>query len=165
MASYHPVESRLDINNLFYNHDLETGQMSGCISLAYRAITQKSLDFFKANKSQLFGSHDIKFGIDIQPGFTYEGHQHYKGLYNLVNHLDQMTSEDRQAFVVRSVILLKCLMGSGYFSSQQQQEDQQSDELTSEQLFIGELLFHFQTGIQYNLHAVYQVKTSSLFVF
>ena len=52
--------------------------MSGCISLAYRSVTQKSLDFFLKNKENLFGKHDIKFGIDAQPGFSYTGDQHYK---------------------------------------------------------------------------------------
>ena len=78
MTTYHPMESKVDINSLFYSRDLETGQMSGCISLAYRSVTQKSLDFFLKNKENLFGKHDIKFGIDAQPGFSYTGDQHYK---------------------------------------------------------------------------------------
>jgi hypothetical protein len=83
MATYHPIESKLDINDLFYNCDLETGQMSGCISLAYRAITQKPLNFFMDQKNDLFGIHDIKFGINIKPGFSYTGEQHYK-YYNTI---------------------------------------------------------------------------------
>ena len=67
-----------------------------------------------------------------------------------------MASEDRQSFMVRSVVLLKCLQASGYF----QQQDSSEKELSPEELYIGELLFHFQTGIQYNLHAVYQVSLS-----
>jgi hypothetical protein len=76
----------------------------------------------------------------------------YRGLYNLVNHVVQMKSEDRQALVVRTVILLKCLMESGYFPTNSTEKT-----LTETQLYISELLFHFQAGIQYNLHAVYQV--------
>ena len=76
------------------------------------------------------------------------------------------------AFVIRSVILLKCLIASGYFRCEVNEvceaaeaavEDTKNGEskgtpLSSDQLYIGELLFHFQTGIQYNLHAVYQVS-------
>ena len=78
MSTYHPLESKVDINDLFYSRDMETGQMSGCISLAYRAISQKSLEFFLNNKDTLFGVHDIKFGIDPPSGFTYTGDQHYR---------------------------------------------------------------------------------------
>ena len=52
--------------------------MSGCISLAYRAVSQKSLEFFLNNKDTLFGGYDVKFGIDPPSGFTYTGDQHYR---------------------------------------------------------------------------------------
>ena len=83
MSTYHPLESKVDINDLFYSRDMETGQMSGCISLAYRAISQKSLEFFLNNKDTLFGVHDIKFGIDPPSGFTYTGDQHYRYVINV----------------------------------------------------------------------------------
>ena len=80
METYHPMESQVDVNQLFYSDESENGQqqMSGCISLAYRAVTQKNLDFFLSHKETLFGKHDIKFGIDNVPGFSYTGDQHYK---------------------------------------------------------------------------------------
>lgn len=78
MESYHSVESKVDINQLFYDDDVETGQMSGCISLAYRAVTQKPLSFFTSNKDKLFGVHDIKFGIKCNQDFSYTGDQHYR---------------------------------------------------------------------------------------
>ena len=81
MKSYHVIESKIDINQLFYSNDIETGQMSGCISLAYRAITQKNLQFFLQNKDRLFGHHDIKFGIDMPQKFSYTGDEHYRGVY------------------------------------------------------------------------------------
>ena len=74
-----------------------------------------------------------------------------RGLFNLVNHSGAMSSSERQGFVLRTVVLLKCLQGSDYFPSKAQ------SQLSQEELYIGQLLFHFQTGIQYNLHAVYQV--------
>ena len=36
MKSYHRIESKIDVNQLFYNDDVGTTQMSGCLSLAYR---------------------------------------------------------------------------------------------------------------------------------
>ena len=88
-------------------------------------------------------SYSFIFSTDLNPN---------RGLYNLVNHQGQMTSKERQAFMVRTVVLLKCLKASGYFSASNEAK------LTPDELFIGRLLFHFQTGIQYNLHAVYQVN-------
>lgn len=157
MSSYHRVESQIDITDLFYNRDSET-QMSGCISLAYRAITQKPVNFFVDNRDQLFDKHDIKFGLENPPGFAYKGNQHYKGLYNLVNHIEHTNKEERLSIVVRTAVLLKCLIAAGYFGP----TELGSSSLTSDQLYIGELLFHFQTGIQYNLHAVYQVSEKDL---
>ena len=70
-----------------------------------------------------------------------------------------MKSEERQAIMVRTVVLLKCLQASGYFQTGNATADAQNNqELSSDELYIGKLLFHFQTGIQYNLHAVYQVS-------
>ena len=40
----------------------------------------------------------------------------------------------------------------------QEKTSENRNTLTDEELYIGQLLFHFQTGIQYNLHAVYQVN-------
>ena len=43
MKSYHRIESEIDVNQLFYNDDVDTTQMSGCLSLAYR----HSIDIFE----------------------------------------------------------------------------------------------------------------------
>ena len=51
------------------------------------------------------------------------------------------------------MVLLKCLKQAGYFGD----SGSSSDGLTPDELFIGRLLYHFQNGIQYNLHSVYQV--------
>ena len=72
----------------------------------------------------------------------------------MVNHQAHMSSQDKQAFCIRAVVLLKCLKASGYFG----ENSKNNDKLSADELYIGELLFHFQTGIQYNLHAVYQVR-------
>ena len=51
------------------------------------------------------------------------------------------------------MVLLKCLKQAGYFGD----NGSSNDGLTPDELFIGRLLYHFQNGIQYNLHSVYQV--------
>ena len=38
MKSYHRMESKIDVNQLFYDNEVETNQMSGCLSLAYRYV-------------------------------------------------------------------------------------------------------------------------------
>ena len=81
----------------------------------------------------------------------------------MVNHQTGMNSDDKQAFCVRTVILLKCLQEAGYFDSKPKPDGPDDIILSPEELYIGELLFHFQTGIQYNLHAVYQVKRALKF--
>jgi hypothetical protein len=52
--------------------------MSGCISLAYRAVTQKNLEFFLENRKKLFYLHDTKFGVNPDPKFSYTGDEHYR---------------------------------------------------------------------------------------
>ena len=94
----------------------------------------------------------------------------YRGLFNLVNHLEKMTPNERLSFSIRSVVLLKCLKASGFFPSSTDiiSEDNKENEaekdatkslLSENESYIAQLLFHFQTGIQYNLHAIYQVIT------
>ena len=77
-----------------------------------------------------------------------------------------MTPNERLSFSIRSVVLLKCLKASGFFTSSTDtaSEDNKDDKkatrknlLSDNESYIAQLLFHFQTGIQYNLHAIYQV--------
>ena len=79
-----------------------------------------------------------------------------------------MSSLERQTVIVRSVVLLKYLQAAGYFLDETGSESAKLNyhtstqgKLTSDEMTIAELLFHFQTGIQYNLHAVYQVRAYS----
>ena len=92
----------------------------------------------------------------------------HRGLFNLVNHLEKMTPNERLSFSIRSVVLLKCLKASGFFSSstdiastenkeKEAKKDSNKNLLSENESYIAQLLFHFQTGIQYNLHAIYQV--------
>ena len=76
-----------------------------------------------------------------------------RGLFNLVTHYDRMKTKDKLTIMIRTIVLLKSLQVSGFFGGKKSPGDKLSDD----ELYIGELLFHFQCGIQYNLHTVYQV--------
>ena len=84
-----------------------------------------------------------------------------------------MTPNERLSFSIRSVALLKCLKASGFFTSSVdvQEDNEEKDDTKKESLlsenesYIAQLLFHFQTGIQYNLHAIYQVISIKRFFF
>ena len=76
-ATYHETESKFDITEIFYGDDEDT-QLSGCISLAYRALTQRGLQFFKDNREKLFTDHDALYGTNVSNDFRYEGDEHYR---------------------------------------------------------------------------------------
>ncbi len=76
----------------------------------YRAVTQKSLDWFKSRKPALFTDHDVKFGLDVKGDYSYTGEEHYRGLFNLVNHLQQATDGERVNLLVRTVVLIRYKM-------------------------------------------------------
>ena len=60
--------------------------------------------------------------------------------------------------VIRTVVLIKCLKAAGYFSENLAKDFKIPDgTLDDDELYIAGLLLHFQSGIQYNLHAIYQV--------
>ena len=39
----------------------------------------------------------------------------FRGLFNLVNHNEHMGDLDRIKFIIRTVVLLKCLQGATYY--------------------------------------------------
>ena len=88
-------------------------------STSSRAITQKSVGWFRSREKTLFGRHDTKFGVTslCDGGYSYSGEEHYRGLFNLVNHLEHhdSTRQERLTFLVRTVVLLRCLRAAGYF--------------------------------------------------
>jgi hypothetical protein len=65
-------------------------------------------------------------------------------------------------FLLKSAKITTLAPGSGYFGEDVADRSTSKSglvgyKLSENELYIGKLLFHFQTGIQYNLHAVYQV--------
>ena len=78
MSTYHPIESKADITNLFYGQDEDDKTMSGCISLAYRVVAQQGLKFYKDHRNTLFSDYDIKYGTNVDKDFSYIGKEHFK---------------------------------------------------------------------------------------
>ena len=42
-----------------------------------------------------------RYAADCGPGFSYVGDEHYRGLYNLVNHADQQETKSRMTLMIR----------------------------------------------------------------
>ncbi len=79
-----------------------------CFSfVSRRAVTQKSLNWFRSRRETLFSTHDIKFGVEVDKDYSYTGEEHYRGLFNLVTHLDRTSDTDRVTFLVRTIVLLR----------------------------------------------------------
>ena len=57
--------------------------------------------------------------------------------------------------------LFQCLKVANFFlDNPDHLADSGQMKMTEDESYIIQLLFHFQTGIQYNLHGIYQVGTS-----
>lgn len=80
METYHVTESKVDLGELFYTGDKEEDDstVSGCIFLAYRVVTQKSLEYFLTNRSRLLEDYDPAFGVEAAPGYVYTGDEFFK---------------------------------------------------------------------------------------
>ena len=75
-----------------------------------------------------------------------------------------MTTHERLSFAIRSAVLLKCLKMANFFLDNPNYLDSQAS-MTEDESYIVQLLFHFQTGIQYNLHGIYQVGEKACMIF
>ena len=42
-----------------------------------------------------------RYAADCGPGFSYVGDEHYRGLYNLVNHADRQETKSRMTLMIR----------------------------------------------------------------
>jgi len=128
---------------------------SASVMLAFRCIVQKPSSWYKENKDKLFSEYNIKYGVEEAEEWKLEGDENiYKSVYNLVNHVDKLTIDRELIAIIKSAVLLRFLVCSGYFPG----EDEQTLNMTEEHCFIGKLLFQFQCGITYNQHGVYEAQ-------
>jgi len=121
--------------------------------LAFRAIIQQPCKFFLENRSKLFEEHDKEYGTKESEEWKFEGTENlYRGLFNLVNHMEELTLSKELDCVIKSAVLLRILISGGYFGP----NSSSSKTLSEDQAFIGRLLTIFQCGINYNQHGIYQ---------
>ena len=95
----------------------ESGMKSSEWMLAYRAIAQKSLDYFLKNEDELFCEHDPKYGLKLKDG---DGHIYgegdaYKSYFNLVTLDDKVNSNKRHFRAFVTFFIVHCLDKAGYF--------------------------------------------------
>lgn len=157
MDSYHPVEGKINLEKFFWNKkDNCFQETSGNILLAYRAITQKPLDFFLAT-----AEFDVnpRFGVD----FTEEKDQclysDYGNLFNLEGHRSNKSKDETLSLSIRSAIFIVLLRYGGYFGEKQTPF---GGTMSKEETILSRVVYHFQEGIQYNLHSVDEVVKSKL---
>ena len=151
MASYHPVEAKIDIQKMFWNKKEERfEELSGNILLSYRCITQKPINFFLDNEAA-YGEVDDNFGVDFSDENETLMWNDYRNIINLEAHRDRKTKDELLSLTIRSVMFVILLRHGGYFG---QKETPYGLALSKAEATIADIVFCIQEGIQYNLHQV-----------
>ena len=155
MKSYHKHEAEIlkdYIEKLKVDENIER---SGCLFLALKAIAKKPWPFYCDNKrSEMFIRTNPSFGINENDDKLDFAENKIIHLYNLVNHEDKITEEERIRTAIRTIILLQSLKQTGYFEGLTFSKD----EFIEEELIIGVLLYKLQLGITYNVHLIYRLN-------
>ena len=151
MASYHPVEAKINIQKMFWNKKEEQfEELSGNILLSYRCITQKPLNFF-LDKASDYDNVDDSFGVEFTDKNDKLVWDDYRNLYNLAAHRDRKTKDELLSLTIRTVMFVIMLRYGGYFG---QKETPYGAAMSKAEATIADIVFHIQEGIQYNLHQV-----------
>jgi len=154
-AKYRERLGTLDNLSLLEMFGSNNPESTNSALLAFRAIIQQPSKFFVENRSKLFEVHDKEYGTKESEEWRFEGTETlYRGLFNLVNHMEELTPSKEMDTVIKSAVLLRFLISGGYFGP----NSSSSGSLTKEQAFLGRLLTIFQCGINYNQHGVYQAE-------
>jgi len=154
-AKYRERLGSLDNLSLLEMFGSNSPESTNSVLLAFRAIIQQPAKFFVENRSKLFEVHDKEFGTKEPEDWTFEGTETlYRGLFNLVNHMEELTPAKEMETVIKSAVLLRFLISGGYFGP----NPSSSGSLTTEQAFLGRLITIFQCGINYNQHGIYQAE-------
>ena len=111
---------------------------------------QKPVSFFLENRDALFSDYNPEYGVNENENWRFEGDKNiYRGIFNLVQHMDKLTMEKELSIMIKTAVLLRFLICNGYFGKES------SLKVTNDQLFVGTLLFMFQLGMNHNQHGVY----------
>ncbi|XP_023342115.1 SET and MYND domain-containing protein 4 [Eurytemora carolleeae] len=111
--------------------------------MALKTVTQKSLAWFLKNKDKLLKVHNS----------TLSFRDEYEGVARLVGHHERMPQTRIFAFLMSSIFHLRNLQQAGYFGVK---KNKVFENLTEEELLIGELLYTFLEKMQFNTHSVTQ---------
>jgi len=158
MDSYHPVESKVNMNKFFWNRKEESYEdLSGNILLSYRAITQKPLEFFTSLED--YRAVDPKFAVEFKDEEDICKFSDYRNIFNLEAHRAKRNTEERLSLCIRTAICIVLLRHGGYFGDK---ETSYGAALSTQEALIANIVYFMQEGIQYNLHTVDEVKPSNL---
>jgi len=156
LVKYRDTLGCLDSLPMMEMFSCEATQAANSVILAFRAIVQQPAEFFIKNKDKLFSRHDPEYGTKEQDNWKLAGPENiYKGMYNLVNHIDKLSEQRELEAIIKSAFLLRYLICGGYFPS----SSPESPTLTDDEMFLGGLLFLFQCGTNYNQHGIYRAES------
>ena len=151
LDSYHPVESKINIQKMFWNKKEEKfEELSGNILLSYRCITQKPLQFF-LDQAADFDNVDDMFGVEFADPEDKLVFDDYRNVFNLTAHRDRKSKDDLLSLSIRTAIFVVLLRYGGYFGTK---ETPYGATMNKTEAILADIVFHIQEGITYNLHSV-----------
>merc|ERR1719469_634269 len=125
--------------------------------MAYRAVTQKPLEDFIDNLN--YDEVDENFGVEFKTEDEMYHWSDYSGLYNLEAHRSIKTRDDLLSLSIRSALFIVLLRYGGYFG---QKTSPYGVQMSKEENHVGQIMFHIQEGIQYNLHSVDELESGNV---
>jgi len=157
MDTYHKVEAKINMPKLFQKKDGGYEELSGCIFMAYRAITQKPLEFFIDTLN--YDEVEDEFGVEFKSEDDLYHWSDYRGLYNLEAHRSIRTEDELLSLSIRSALFIVLLRYGGYFGPK---TSPYGVQMSRDELHVAQIMFHIQEGIQYNLHTVDELESGNV---
>ena len=60
------------------------------------------------NREKLFSDYNPEYGVNEEETWIFQGDENiYKGIYNLVNHMDKITLEKELTVMIKTAVLLR----------------------------------------------------------
>ena len=125
----------------------EAVELSGCMFLAFRGLVRRPSGFYTSKVAKdIMSRTDVEYGCDKIPDGEIELDEELRFLWNLVDHDEHEPLENKIRMSIRSVILVKCLKESGYFT-----------DYDAQHFAVLWALYKLQMSMTYNIHTVYKV--------
>jgi len=156
LTEYQDLYGLYDDLGLMELFGVASGEAANSVMLAFRSLIRNPAEFYIQNQKDLFTNYDQKYGTNNSDNWKLEGENNvYQAIFNLVNHREEMSLDKEIETVIKSVVILRFLLCSGYFGKL---TDTNITTLTPEVSFIGKLIFLFTCGINYNQHGIYEAR-------